>query len=107
MANTLDFYNRIVNTNGHQAQADADGAYRIVVSCEDPGVWNWMDTLGLAKGFLWGRMDRVNEYQPKATKVPVAELREHLPDDTRACSPDERETELRNHRMGAQLRRRW
>jgi hypothetical protein len=107
LSHTLDFYNRIVNTNGHQADADEGGAFRIVVSARDPGVWNWIDTVDHRKGFLWGRMDRTNDYDPKATKVKLSELDDHLPAGTRRATPEEREAEIRRRRMGAQLRRRW
>jgi Protein of unknown function (DUF1214) len=107
LSNTLDFYNRIVCTNGHQAEAEEDGAFRIVVSEQDPGVWNWMDTMGHRKGFLWGRMDRTNDYEPKTTKVKLSEVRGQLPEGTREVTPTEREAEIRKRRMGAQLRRRW
>ena len=107
LLHTLDTYNRIACTNGHHAQADPDGAFRIVVSQRDPGVWNWLDTVEHQRGFLWGRMDRANEYEPKATKVKLSELSAHLPAATRACTPAERDAEIRRRRMAAQLRRRW
>jgi hypothetical protein len=96
-----------VNTNGHLAHEDADGSFRIVVSARDPGVWNWFDTVGHDRGFLWGRMDRTNDYEPKATKVRLSEVLSHLPDGTRPCTPEERDGEIRRRRRGAQLRRRW
>jgi hypothetical protein len=107
LSHTLDFYNRIVNTNGFQAHADEDGAFRIVVSAQDPGVWNWMDTVDHRKGFLWGRMDRTNDYEPKVTKLKLSEVTGHLPAGTRMASLEEREAEIRHRRLGAQLRRRW
>jgi hypothetical protein len=107
LSHTLDFYNRIVCTNGHLAHEDADGSFRIVVSREDPGVWNWIDTVGHRKGFLWGRMDRTNDYEPKVTKVKLADVRDRLPADTRGCTAEERDAEIRRRRVGAQLRRRW
>lgn len=107
LTNTLDFYNRIVNTNGFLAEADSAGVFRVVVSEQDPGVWNWLDTVGHGKGFLWGRMDRTNDYEPKTKKVKLSEIRRHLPEGTREVTPAERDAEIRKRRMGAQLRRRW
>jgi hypothetical protein len=107
LLHTLDLYNRIVNTNGFLAQPDEDGAFRIVVSEQDPGVWNWLDTVGHQKGFVWGRMDRTNDYEPNATKVKLSEVRDHLPAGTREATPAERDAEIRRRRKGAQLRRRW
>ena len=99
--------NRVISINGHTAVADADGAYRVVVAHRDPGVPNWLDTIGHQKGFLWGRMDRTNDYQPKTTKLKLAELRAQLPAATRTVSADERDAQIRKRRLGAQLRRRW
>lgn len=107
LSHTLDFMNRVVSTNGFQAEADREGVYRVVVSAQDPGVPNWLDTVGHRRGFLWGRMDRANDHQPVTTKVKLAEIGDHLPADTRKVDPDEREAQIRRRRMGAQLRRRW
>jgi hypothetical protein len=107
LAHTLDFYNRVVSTNGFQAVPDDQGVFRIVVSAQDPGVPNWIDTVGHRKGFLWGRMDRANDHEPKTTKVKLAEVGDLLPADTPKVTPEEREQEIRRRRMGAQLRRRW
>lgn len=41
-------------------------------------MWNWLDTVGHRKGFLWGRMDRTNDYGPKAKLVKFADLRSEL-----------------------------
>jgi hypothetical protein len=107
VTNTLDFYNRLIGINGSQAEPDAEGAFRVVVSNQDPGVWNWLDTVGHRKGFLWGRMDRTNDYEPKAKLVKFADLRVELGPDVREVTPAERDAEIRKRRMGAQLRRRW
>lgn len=107
VTNTLDFYNRLVCINGAQAEADADGVFRVIVSDKDPGVWNWLDTVGHRQGFLWGRMDRTNDYEPKATLVKLADLHSELGPSVRTVTPAEREAEIRKRRMGAQLRRRW
>lgn len=108
LSNTLDFMNRLVGINGFQAGADDEGVYRIAVCAQDPGVPNWLDTVGHRKGFLWGRMDSCeNEDAPTVTKVKLSELRDHFPADTRTVTPDERDAEIRRRRLGAQLRRRW
>jgi hypothetical protein len=107
LSHTLDFYNRLVSTNGFEAEAGTDGAFRIVVSGSDPGVPNWLDTVEHRKGFLWGRMDRANDHHPKTTVVKLADVRDHLPADTRQVTPEERDAHIRRRRMGAQLRRRW
>lgn len=107
VTNTLDFYNRLIGINGSQAEPDSEGVFRVVVSERDPGVWNWLDTTGHRKGFLWGRMDRTNDYEPKAKLVKFADVRAELGPDVREVTPAERDAEIRKRRMGAQLRRRW
>ena len=54
------------------------------------------------------RLYRTNE-SPEATvtKVPVAEVRAHLPADTPLLTLAERRQQLRARREGAQLRRIW
>jgi hypothetical protein len=57
---SLDYINHQTSLNGTQAQADPDGFIRIVVSNENPGVTNWVETLGHRKGFLQFRWQRVS-----------------------------------------------
>lgn len=58
---SLDYINHQTSLNNTQAQADPDGKVRIVVADQNPGVTNWVETLGHRKGFLqfrWQRMSR-------------------------------------------------
>jgi hypothetical protein len=58
---SLDYINHQTSLNGTQAQADPDDKIRIVVSDANPGVTNWCETLGHAKGYLqfrWQRLSR-------------------------------------------------
>jgi hypothetical protein len=48
--NTLDFANRQTSLNRAQANLDADGMFRAVIAHADPGVANWLDTLGHQQG---------------------------------------------------------
>lgn len=57
---SLDYINHQTSLNGTQAQADPDGKIRIVVSDQNPGVTNWIETLGHQKGFLQFRWQRVS-----------------------------------------------
>ena len=57
---SLDYINHQTSLNGTQAQADPDGKLRIVVSDANPGVANWCETLGHAKGYLQFRWQRVS-----------------------------------------------
>jgi hypothetical protein len=87
---TFDFSNHQSSLNGHQAELDPDGVCRIVVSEDDPGVANWLDTVGHKRGVIiirWvmvshrpqptTRLARLGEIDallhPGTTRVPKAE----------------------------------
>jgi hypothetical protein len=70
---SLDYINHQTSLNGTQAQADPDGKIRIVVSDENPGVTNWVETLGHRKGFLQFRWQRVSR-ELTAADGPSVEL---------------------------------
>ncbi|HEU4363471.1 MAG TPA: hypothetical protein VFR27_18475 [Mycobacterium sp.] len=57
---SLDYINHQTSLNGTQAQADPDGKIRIVVAEQNPGVTNWVQTLGHRRGFLQFRWQRVS-----------------------------------------------
>jgi hypothetical protein len=57
---SLDYVNHQTSLNGSQAQVDPDGNIRMVVSDRNPGVTNWVETLGHRKGFLQFRWQRVS-----------------------------------------------
>jgi len=105
---TLDWVNRQSSLNDAQAHIDSDGWFRAVISARDPGVPNWLDKGGYPWGIIQMRWNRANEYpDPTIKKVPVADVRDHLPVDTPVVTPDERRAQLRRRREGAQLRRIW
>ena len=108
LLNTLDFMNHQIGLNGFTARTGNDGRIRLVVSAQDPGIPNWLDTVGYKKGYLWGRLDSCeNNATPTITRVKVADIRQHLPEDTPVVSAEERDAAIRLRRKGAQLRRRW
>src|SRR5574337_587413 len=106
--NAIEFVYRQSSLNGHQARVDADGRFRAVIAHVDPGVPNWLAPVGSRQGMLIGRWyDCSSNPVPTITRVPLAELRDHLPANTPSVPVAERETQLRARRLGAQLRRRW
>ncbi|MDR3664073.1 MAG: hypothetical protein P4L86_27420 [Mycobacterium sp.] len=81
---SLDYINHQTSLNGTQAQADPDGKIRIVVSEHSPGVTNWCEALGHAKGYLQFRWQRVSremtaEDGPTCEVVDLAEVAAKLP----------------------------
>jgi hypothetical protein len=106
--NAVEFVYRQTSLNGHSAHVDSDGRFRAVLAHEDPGVHNWLDTGGFTEGTFFGRWTQCSSTPvPDLKRIKLAELRDHLPADTRWVNPEEREVQLRNRRIGAQLRRRW
>ena len=81
---SLDYINHQTSLNGTQAQVDADGRIRIVVADRNPGVTNWVETLGHRKGFLQFRWQRVSRELteadgPTVELVGIDEVTEYLP----------------------------
>ncbi len=81
---SLDYINHQTSLNGTQAQVDPDATIRIVVSDENPGVTNWVETLGHRKGFLQFRWQRVSRELteadgPSVEAVDVADIPARLP----------------------------
>ena len=81
---SLDYINHQTSLNGTQAQVDADGKIRIVVADRNPGVTNWVETLGHRKGFLQFRWQRISRELteadgPTVEVVGIDEVADSLP----------------------------
>ena len=97
---TLDYANRLTTHNLAQAHRDPDGIYRFVVSEEDPGIFNWLDTMGLERGAVILRFCRAaNALPPDTRVVKHSEVGETLATSRRA-TPDERRSQLAERREG-------
>ncbi len=70
---SLDYINHQTSLNNTQAQADPDGKVRIVVADQNPGVTNWVETLGHRRGILQFRWQRVSRQLTEADG-PTVEL---------------------------------
>jgi hypothetical protein len=70
---SLDYINHQTSLNASQAQADPDGKIRIVVADQNPGVTNWVETLGHRRGYLQFRWQRVSRELTEADG-PTVEL---------------------------------
>lgn len=104
----LDYTTHQVSLNGFQAKIDKDGKFRAVISEKDPGVANWLDTIGYRKGAILGRWRGCDGAPvPTLRKVKVAKVLKYLPADTAMVTPEAREATLRERSLGARLRRRW
>lgn len=94
--------------NNHQAQLNPDKTITAVISSWDPGVSNWVDTTGLAEGFImmrWQGLSASGEPSVSAKLVRRADLAASLPRGTRHVSEAERAQQ--SAQRGAGFRRRF
>jgi hypothetical protein len=102
---TLDYTHHHGSLNGHQARLDHDGKCRFVICAQDPGVPNWLDTVGVNKGVALGRWYLADHYPtPTVTRVKLNDVRNHLPTDTPVVTPIQRQAVIEKRKQ-ATLRR--
>lgn len=83
---TVDWVNRQSSLNDVQARIDPGGWFRGVVFKRDPGVHNWLDKADWPWGILKARFYKAGKFPDvTVTKVPVANVLDHLPAGT-GCS---------------------
>jgi hypothetical protein len=106
--NACEYVYRLSHTNGHFAHVASDGRFYGVIALTDPGVPNWLDPAGYKQGTIYGRWYDCDSHPlPTLKRVKFSEIRDHLPADTPAVSPEQRAEELRARVRAAQRRRRW
>jgi hypothetical protein len=106
--NALDYVYRTSSTNGAMATLSSDGRFRGVIALTDPGVPNWLDPAGYREGGIYGRWYEADSCPTlEIRRVKLAALRDHLPPDTPAVTPEQRAEELRRRVRACQRRRRW
>jgi len=106
--NAIEYVYRLSSTNGAMAKISSDGRFRAVIALEDPGVPNWLDPAGFNQGTIYGRWYNCDSAPtPTIARVPLADLRDHLPADTPVVTEAERAEELRLRVLACQRRRRW
>ncbi|MAT50989.1 MAG: hypothetical protein CMK32_07385 [Porticoccaceae bacterium] len=106
--NSVNWMNHQSSLNGAQAVVDGDGKFRAVISAEDPGVANWLDTGGLREGSMMLRWNGASSGpEPALRAVPLADLKQALTADTVFVTPEQRQEQLRERRRAVQFRRRW
>jgi Protein of unknown function (DUF1214) len=105
---TLDYVNRQTSLNGFTARTDSDGYFRTVISAQDPGVPNWLDTTGLRTGIIQARFEGCDTWPEfKTGVIAIADVRKHVPTDTPTVTAEQRDAAIRVRRKGAQMRKRW
>ena len=90
---SLDYASHQSSLNHATTHIDADNRVRYVISRQDPGVQNWLDTAGHAEGSLFARWTYCDDYPTEITSqlIKMSELEDHLPADTPPVSAAERE----------------
>jgi hypothetical protein len=106
----LEWANRQTSLSAGQAHRASDGRYYYVISAQDPGVPNWLDTTGLRRGLFFLRFQGLSqaipkEDLPKASLLKMKDLRRLLPADTPVVDAAARRKQLAARQQ--QLRRRY
>lgn len=91
---------------GHQSHRNGDGTYTYVVSHQDPGVANWMDSDSLREGCMAMRWEGMHApvADPKdaiqsVKLVKLSAIHSELPVDFPSVGPAERSVELASRRL--------
>ncbi|KAJ5125282.1 uncharacterized protein N7443_008358 [Penicillium atrosanguineum] len=100
--------NSQVSLNSVQSAANSNGTYTFVVSLQDPGVYNWINTTGLHEGTMMVRWQGLPTSSSSSTDSPaittqvvtLAELSSILADGTRFVTPQERAEQLAQRAKG-------
>jgi hypothetical protein len=77
-----------------------------VISVQDPGVRNWLDTCGQLQGIaLWRYYLADNLVVPSVRKVPIGDVQSRIPADTPLTTPAERQAiiDWRRRKIGARF----
>lgn len=107
---SLEYANRQTSLSADQAHLSDDGSYWFVLAARDPGVANWLDTMGRRRGVILLRYDGTTEgtfdpaKNPTAVKVSLAELDAHLPTDIARVTPEQRTQQIAIRRRHVQRR---
>lgn len=104
--NSMDYLYRPVSYTPSRTCVDSDGRVRLVMTHEDPGYHNWIDTQGFEEGYLSFRHIGRRESPPiETTVVRRQDLARFLPADARLVTPAERAAQL--HARFDAIRRRY
>lgn len=105
--NSMDYLYRPVSYTPSRTAVDSDGKVRLVMTHQDPGLSNWIDTQGFQEGYLHIRNILSRTWLPnlRNSVVKAEDLARHLPADTKRVSREDRNGRMRE-RFDA-IRRRY
>ncbi|MCY4597637.1 MAG: hypothetical protein OXC19_22910 [Bryobacterales bacterium] len=73
---SLDYRHHRIHTNKHLAHLEDDSSVRLIVAHENPGLPNWIETVGHMDGTMCFRWVRAKEHpQPRTRLVKLSSLR--------------------------------
>ncbi len=103
---SLEYASRQSSLNHRNTHVDTDNRIRYVISGTDPGVANWLDTMGWQEGSLCLRWTICSEYPTGITTrvISLVELDKHLPSDTPRISASERQREIKKRQAAVSRR---
>lgn len=105
---SMDYLYRPVSYTPSRTAVDTDGRVRLVLSHDDPGYHNWLDTQGFERGNLTYRHMLGGEPAVLRTRVVKrADLAEALPRDTATVTPAERTAQMWARFNGIRQRYGW
>lgn len=79
---SLEYAHRQSSLTVSQAKANPDGIIHFVISKQDPGVWNWLDTDGLNSGLIflrWQGAKAMPETKMDSKVINVSDIKTELP----------------------------
>ncbi len=94
---TTDYINKTQTLNNAQSVKNTDGSYTFVIAKQDPGVYNWINTDGLNRGYINPRWQGLSgNVLPTATvqKVKISDLKNVLPAGTKYVTQTERDQQI-------------
>ena len=106
-----DQQNYVSSLSGHQLPIASDGSRYYIIAHHDPGVEGWVSTTGIQHGFFAMRFlfrDDPDQQQLPAAEtmlVPLAELKNVLPSDTKLITSEQRLEEISIRQQ--HIERRW
>jgi hypothetical protein len=104
---TVTPWDSIVSYNNKQAKQNNNGTFTFVISSQDPGVYNWLNTTSRSQGLIMGRWQGLptnesdnNDIDVFSSVVKIDGLREFLPKDTIYVNGEQRQLQLRDRLEG-------
>lgn len=100
-----DYAHRVTSLNNKQTLISNDGKMRYVLSRQDPGIQNWIDTEGRQKGsityrIIWGE----NAPEITSTVIKIKDLKKYLPKDTPVFTAEDRQQQVKARRQHIESR---